>query len=412
MTNGASVAHKYEIYRDKAGEYRVRFKYNSEVLFASEGFRSKSSAQNLIDSIKNNVQEAPVEDATYEVDRLAYEEMKSWFHENFVDPAQFLPHSSHDGGYQWLNGGPYSASDALHREFGTSYPLDAINKIARELVDESGVLEWSPRADADSEFNQARTESNAETLSRHLPLAEELVSDPQSGAFNVVAKLVTKPDLLDATLSQIEDAVEDCVSSPSNGLAESAYEIRKLRRMLQKYANDPQRVEMDTTSTHASLAAKVAADELPLSDEISALLSALQQAANGIRATDEMVAENRRILQGQAMRELSQQDLQRVVEIAPLLQAITEGDLQRQMQEDIQDLSVDVSHIGAVTRADGLGPDEAVRLIGRASRIFLAMKKTPAIVDKLKNSTGFKTIEIVGALSGFIGLAVTLFSSF
>ena len=28
------MAHHFEIYRDKADEYRVRFKYNSEVMFS------------------------------------------------------------------------------------------------------------------------------------------------------------------------------------------------------------------------------------------------------------------------------------------------------------------------------------------------------------------------------------------
>ncbi|WP_265518991.1 YegP family protein [Nitratireductor luteus] len=58
------MAHRYEIYRDKAGEFRVRFKYNSEVMWASEGYSSKVSAQNLIDSLKSNVPSAPVEDLT------------------------------------------------------------------------------------------------------------------------------------------------------------------------------------------------------------------------------------------------------------------------------------------------------------------------------------------------------------
>ncbi len=31
------MAHKFEIYKDKAGEFRVRFKFNSEVMFASGG---------------------------------------------------------------------------------------------------------------------------------------------------------------------------------------------------------------------------------------------------------------------------------------------------------------------------------------------------------------------------------------
>ena len=56
------MAHKFEIYKDKAGEYRVRFSYNNEIMFSTEGYTSKASAQNAIDSIKKNGSDAPVED--------------------------------------------------------------------------------------------------------------------------------------------------------------------------------------------------------------------------------------------------------------------------------------------------------------------------------------------------------------
>jgi uncharacterized protein YegP (UPF0339 family) len=56
------MAHKFEIYKDKAGEFRVRFKFNSEVMFASEGYSSKAAAQNAIDSLKKNGPDAPIED--------------------------------------------------------------------------------------------------------------------------------------------------------------------------------------------------------------------------------------------------------------------------------------------------------------------------------------------------------------
>ncbi len=48
------MAHHFQIYKDKAGEYRVRFKYNSEVMFSTEGYSSKASAKNAIESIKKN----------------------------------------------------------------------------------------------------------------------------------------------------------------------------------------------------------------------------------------------------------------------------------------------------------------------------------------------------------------------
>ena len=56
------MAHKFEIYKDKKGEFRVRFKYNSEVMFSTEGYASKSSAQNAIESIKKHGPGAPIED--------------------------------------------------------------------------------------------------------------------------------------------------------------------------------------------------------------------------------------------------------------------------------------------------------------------------------------------------------------
>jgi len=56
------MAHTFEIYKDKAGEYRVRFKYNSEIMFSTEGYASKASAQNAIDSIKSNGPGAEVVD--------------------------------------------------------------------------------------------------------------------------------------------------------------------------------------------------------------------------------------------------------------------------------------------------------------------------------------------------------------
>jgi uncharacterized protein YegP (UPF0339 family) len=56
------MAHKFEIYRDKAGEYRVRFKYNSETMFSTEGYSSKSSATDAIESMKKNGPGAPIED--------------------------------------------------------------------------------------------------------------------------------------------------------------------------------------------------------------------------------------------------------------------------------------------------------------------------------------------------------------
>lgn len=56
------MAHHFQIYKDKAGEFRVRFKYNDEVMFSTEGYSSKASAKNAIESIQKNGPGAEVVD--------------------------------------------------------------------------------------------------------------------------------------------------------------------------------------------------------------------------------------------------------------------------------------------------------------------------------------------------------------
>lgn len=59
------MAYKFEISKDKAGEFRVRFKApNGEVMFATEGYASKASAKNAIASIQKNGPDAEVDDTT------------------------------------------------------------------------------------------------------------------------------------------------------------------------------------------------------------------------------------------------------------------------------------------------------------------------------------------------------------
>ena len=51
--------HSFEIYKDKAGEFRVRFKCNSEIIFSTEGYPDIRSAERAIETIKRNI-DAPV----------------------------------------------------------------------------------------------------------------------------------------------------------------------------------------------------------------------------------------------------------------------------------------------------------------------------------------------------------------
>ncbi|MGC6400716.1 YegP family protein [Sphingomonas sp. FW199] len=56
------MAHKFVIEKNKAGEFVAKFKYNAETIFWTEGYTSKASARNAIESILKNGPAAEVED--------------------------------------------------------------------------------------------------------------------------------------------------------------------------------------------------------------------------------------------------------------------------------------------------------------------------------------------------------------
>ena len=57
------MAGKFELFTDKAGEYRFRLKAgNGEIILASEGYKQRASAENGINSVKKNA----IDDSRYE----------------------------------------------------------------------------------------------------------------------------------------------------------------------------------------------------------------------------------------------------------------------------------------------------------------------------------------------------------
>ena len=52
---------KFEVYTDKAGEFRFRLKArNGEIIAVSEGYKKKASCMNGIESVKKNAPDSPV----------------------------------------------------------------------------------------------------------------------------------------------------------------------------------------------------------------------------------------------------------------------------------------------------------------------------------------------------------------
>ena len=64
VENYEEVKHpKFELYEDKAGEFRFRLKAkNGEIIGTSEGYKAKKSAENGIESVKKNAPEAEIEE--------------------------------------------------------------------------------------------------------------------------------------------------------------------------------------------------------------------------------------------------------------------------------------------------------------------------------------------------------------
>lgn len=58
------MAHRFEIRKNKKGEFVSYFLHNSEAIWWTEGYSSKASARNAIDSVLKNGPGADVVDTT------------------------------------------------------------------------------------------------------------------------------------------------------------------------------------------------------------------------------------------------------------------------------------------------------------------------------------------------------------
>ena len=59
------MAGKFELYQDSGGKYRFRLKAsNGQIIATGQGYESKASAMNGIESVKKNAAGAAVDDQT------------------------------------------------------------------------------------------------------------------------------------------------------------------------------------------------------------------------------------------------------------------------------------------------------------------------------------------------------------
>ena len=71
--------------------------------------------------------------------------MRKWFLANYEDPVHSLPYESREGGYIWIDGGPYNAHEELHSKFHEFVPEAVIEALAEELSAEC--FEWAAKSE-------------------------------------------------------------------------------------------------------------------------------------------------------------------------------------------------------------------------------------------------------------------------
>ena len=85
---------------------------------------------------------------------MRQEAMRTWFLSRFWDPANDTPYNGKEGGYLYIHGGPYDASEEINGQFAALVPDQDIQTVIDD-VESDGILEWAPihtEPDYDEEF--------------------------------------------------------------------------------------------------------------------------------------------------------------------------------------------------------------------------------------------------------------------
>lgn len=243
----------------------------------------------------------------------------------------------------------------------------------------------------------------ADYLSEKTKLQETIELTPETGLCRVVTAEVQNPALTAALLSRVADCLDDALSG-NNGLTPMSREVKTLRRTIEKYGNDPQRMELDFTSVSVSLRRQIHdTGELATSEDNLALLEATEEGARGIRANHPEIAENRNRLAQQALTEMNREDLEFLEEARPVLVALSEGQMAEDFARDIPQLINDALTPLPSGAPPLPGADEATRIFYRASRmatLYDAYQRTVVRGASIFDSPDIKTIRLVGVCGG------------
>lgn len=88
-----------------------------------------------------NGKKVPIKSLKYISKKDQLEVMKNWFFENFEDPANACPYESREGGYAYIYGGPYDASEELQSIFDQYVKSEYIEELVDDL--QTQCFDWS-----------------------------------------------------------------------------------------------------------------------------------------------------------------------------------------------------------------------------------------------------------------------------
>ena len=133
--------------------------------------------------------------------------MTNWFWTYYEDPSASTPHESSEGGFQYIWGGPYDASDELFNEFHgvitESRILEAVN-----VLQSDGIYDWAPSPEhpnrrADEIEFQAGDELSDETAEDQLVSITEMLSSGTQPNYGAADEIAQRQDIL-ARLAYVE----------------------------------------------------------------------------------------------------------------------------------------------------------------------------------------------------------------
>jgi len=107
------MASKFEVYKDKKGEFRFRLKAgNGETILASEGYKDKSGALNGVESVKKNSDLLARFEKKTSAAGKAYFVLKAANHQVIGTSEQYSSEAARDNGIKSvMHAAPLSAVD-------------------------------------------------------------------------------------------------------------------------------------------------------------------------------------------------------------------------------------------------------------------------------------------------------------